>query len=256
MHSDREREADGPGMHAEIEQLRAQVARRPGSAAFPELAEAYRKAGRIEESLQVSAEGIEHSPRNIAGRVAAALSLMDLGDLETARRELEQALEISRTGTTQPLDAATRATTAAVFVSTDDEDFEDSEIDLAFESAESDRSQMMDANQVAEQAMRQIDLESSQSSGFAPADLPTFATATMAEVLERQGDEQGAHEIRAALGAPSGRPVALTMDAAMLDEQAARPEPADGSLSSGDDARARVLATLERWLENIRREVA
>ena len=63
---------------------------------------------------------------------------------------------------------------------------------------------------------------------------PMFATRTVAELLESQGDPDAASQIRAALG---------------TDAKGA------GAASSGDrDRRERIIATLESWLANLRRE--
>jgi hypothetical protein len=110
---------------------------------------------------------------------------------------------------------------------------------------------MVDADRVAQIALRQAGAdelhvegedpdghEGPERRGAAGIDLapelpPSFATATMAELLERQGDVDGASRIRANLVASQGA-------AAGAPESAARP------------SRQRVLSTLERWLENVR----
>jgi len=79
--------------------------------------------------------------------------------------------------------------------------------------------------------------------GFSPSDHPAFATATMAGLLERQGERESAEAIRARL--EGGEPPWL--DAAEV--------PVDVAPAPPTDRRARVLATLEVWLRNIRREV-
>jgi hypothetical protein len=144
--------------------------------------------------------------------IARALELLDAGRGAEARRLL------ARAAAAGALEPAPRAAVGG--------GIDEAELERAFAAAEPERAQMWDADGVAEAALRQV------GEGDAPdwpaaepqaAELPAgFATATMAELLERQGDAAGASRIRAGL-AP------------------ARP------------AQQRVIATLERWLENVRR---
>jgi hypothetical protein len=101
----------------------------------------------------------------------------------------------------------------------------DVELEQAFEAAHPVADEVIDADRVAQQAMREVDLEGVE----APA---TFATGTMAELLERQGDAEGARRIRASLA----------------DRETRAPA---ASLRRRD--RERIVATLERWLSNVRR---
>jgi hypothetical protein len=105
-----------------------------------------------------------------------------------------------------------------------------SEIDHAFESAETDRDELITPDSVAEEAALRVDgsfaLESPLEAGGA------FATRTMAELLERQGDHAGAARIRARLDGPA--------------IASARAEAPSGPAAA-------TLAVLERWLENARR---
>lgn len=103
----------------------------------------------------------------------------------------------------------------------------DDELELAFADAEPEHEQMRSADDVAEQAILQADLALEAEGELAPDEVgESFATETMAHLLERQGDGEGAERIRAALD----------------------------SGSSGGDRRSRgnVVETLERWLENLR----
>jgi hypothetical protein len=69
-----------------------------------------------------------------------------------------------------------------------------------------------------------------------------FATRTMAELLERQGDHEGAARIRARLDRPG---------ADVVREDAPPAFPAfSGAPMEGNAA---TIAVLERWLENARR---
>jgi hypothetical protein len=103
----------------------------------------------------------------------------------------------------------------------------ESELEQAFETAAPEREQMFDADRVAQAAIRQAERDLAAETG--PAEVgAAFRTRTLADLLERQGDAAGASQIRSQLGAP-----------------AARPAPRGG--------RRQVMATLERWLENLRR---
>lgn len=101
----------------------------------------------------------------------------------------------------------------------------DVELERAFDAAQPIADEVIDADRVAQQALREVDLEALADRPSPPA---TFATGTMAELLERQGDPEGARRIRASLAGREARP-------------ARRAE------------RERVVATLERWLSNVRR---
>ena len=64
---------------------------------------------------------------------------------------------------------------------------------------------------------------------------PSFATATMAELLENQGELEGASRIRAGLAAE---------------------RPGFARVPSTRPSRQAVISTLERWLHNVRGERA
>lgn len=103
----------------------------------------------------------------------------------------------------------------------------DDELELAFADARPEREQMRNADDVAQEAMLRADLDLEAEGGMSPDEVgENFATETMAELLERQGDGQGASRIRAALGS--------------------RPDPPDRP------SRSDVVATLEHWLDNLR----
>ena len=106
----------------------------------------------------------------------------------------------------------------------------DIELEQAFEGAHPVADEVIDADRVAQQAMREVDRQLVAPRAAPPA---SFATGTMAELLERQGDAEGARRIRASLAGRESRPW--------------RPQPA----RRGD--RERIVATLERWLSNVRR---
>jgi hypothetical protein len=67
-----------------------------------------------------------------------------------------------------------------------------------------------------------------------PVSDPVFATSTVADLLERQGASDTASQIRVALEADVGG--------------------ADATSSCDRDRRERIIAILESWLANLRRE--
>jgi len=153
--------------------------------------------------------------------VARSLDLLDAGRVGEAREELARQL---------PIAVAECAPSIT-----------DDEIEVAFARAESEREHMVDADSVARAAIHQVDRDLSREVGLTgveahaeiggPPVSERFATATMAELLEQQGDLDGADRIRAGLD-PSAPPVA---------GESPRP------------SRQNVVVTLESWLENLRR---
>jgi tetratricopeptide (TPR) repeat protein len=61
----------------------------PRSRVFAPLAEAYRKAGLLDEAIEICRDGIRHHPNFIGGKVALARALFDKGDYESTVKELE-----------------------------------------------------------------------------------------------------------------------------------------------------------------------
>ncbi len=106
----------------------------------------------------------------------------------------------------------------------------DLELDRAFDRAQPVAEEVVDADRVAREAILEVDRELLEERSEPPA---AFATSTMAELLERQGDLDGARRIRDALARREPR-------RETAPRLRARPD------------RARVLGTLERWLANVR----
>jgi hypothetical protein len=140
---------------------------------------------------------------------ARAVELLDEGQVEDARELLAGALAADAPGS----------------------DISERELERAFEDAHPETDRMLDADSVAQTAMRQADRLLDTDDEFEEVG-EEFQTATMAELLERQGDPSGASRIRAALGAPKPPP--------------ARPP------ASSPPSLQEMIATLERWLENLR----
>jgi hypothetical protein len=171
------------------------------------------------------------------------LELLEAGRSEEACREL--AVAVRRPGPANGLGG----------------ELTDLELERAFERARPVAEEVVDADRVAQQAIREADRE---LAGRRPA--ATFATRTMAELLERQGDAAGARRIRAALAAQvtpgearAAREVRsearAAREAVQSEARAARDAPGAARATPTRRDRGRVLATLERWLENVRRGV-
>jgi hypothetical protein len=104
------------------------------------------------------------------------------------------------------------------------EDAAEAEFERAFAAAEPELERMITPDSVAEEAALAADARPDEQGPLASSG--AFATRTMAELLEKQGDRRGAERIRA-----------------VLDEAA------EGA-ARGDAA---VIAVLELWLDNARR---
>ena len=78
--------------HSRIEALRRRVGRDPGSMAFAQLAEEYRRAGRTEEAVVCAEAGLAHHPRHASARVTLGRALETLGRAAEARSHLEAVL--------------------------------------------------------------------------------------------------------------------------------------------------------------------
>jgi tetratricopeptide (TPR) repeat protein len=228
----------------EIARLEALMEGDAGAGAFAALAEANRRAGRVKQAEQVARDGLRHRPDFVAGRVALSLALLDLGRLDEARTELRRVLDMvpdhtlaaSALGSTTPSEYAALGDipTSAGPLS----DLAEDELESAFEGAEAQADEMLSANRVVEAAVR--DIEKDEPEGVETFDVASpFATPTVADLLERQNHGEQARALRESIersAAPEGR--------------AADP---GGSLPDALYDRARVRATLERWLENLRR---
>ena len=157
---------------------------------------------------------------------------MDEAKLEERLARLEQgvaeSLDLLESGRSE---AARLLLTALVVspASAPETGITDAELETAFANAEPETDQMHHADDVAQQAILQADLALEAEGRMAPDEVGEhFATETMAQLLEKQGDTPGAGRIRAAL------------DAHDRSEIERRPN------------RGKAVATLERWLGNLR----
>jgi tetratricopeptide (TPR) repeat protein len=81
--------ADNP----RIEELRRRVEKDPASIAFAQLAEEYRRAGHLQESVDVCQAGLAIHPGYLSARVTLGRAFLELNQLEEAQAELEQVLK-------------------------------------------------------------------------------------------------------------------------------------------------------------------
>ncbi len=222
---------------ARIAALEAELATEQGGATKPlalcALAEAYRRTGRLEQAEQRARRAFGEADSREPARAVLALVLLDAGRGDEARVLLaERALEL--------LETAGGGAEASVAP-----ELGQDEIEAAFADAETDREQLIDPDRVAAEAAERVlpsrDLQAGLEEVL-PGGSP-FATRSMAELLERQGDLQGASRIRASLAESPG-PEAAPTDAESPSPE--RPEPPE------ERRRRRTLATLEHWLHNLR----
>lgn len=215
-------------------ELEAAIRSDPGGAGFSALAELLRREGRLEEAERVVRNGLAAKPDRKDARTVLALILLDQSRGAEARRVLEslgsELLGVAGLpGGESPREAALAIAYDAGL---------DTELEEAFEEAETDAEQLITPNRVAEEALERVDAGAAEGlvDGGQRADAlgpgSAFATASMADLLARQGDASGAERIRASLAPPSPT------------EEAA-------SHGSGNE---KTIATLERWLANLRGE--
>jgi predicted Zn-dependent protease len=216
---------------SEIARLEALLGADPGGPAFAALAEANRRAGRLDEAERVAREGLRRRPDQLAGRVALALALLDRSRLDEARAELERVLDGAPD---HPVALAALRESGGVGPEAL-QALEEDEIEGAFAEAEAAVGEMVDANDLAAQALRAADLEEPEGVLAAELEAP-FATRTVAALLERQGHASEAAALRRE-----------------LERRGDDPKPA--LRAAGRDPRTEhLIATLERWLDNLRRD--
>lgn len=272
--------------------LRALVEADAGSPEFPALAEAERRSGDPERARAVAEAGLAAAPGRLAGRVALGLALIDLGRSEQARQVLagilDPALEPHRIAREDDASDGLDVTAAEALdwpgesvspgIAPDaPAELADDELDLAFAVAEPEIDEMISPNRMAERVLLDHDpidlsdddggderddpppLELDEEEDGLAAPGPAFRTATMAELLARQGDAAGAEAIRRELerrreGTVAARPVdaAVVPDRADFAGVSAREHDRE-PVHSTPDRRHDILATLERWLQNIQR---
>jgi tetratricopeptide (TPR) repeat protein len=78
-----------------LEELRRRVVRDPASIAFAALAEEYRRAERFREAIETCRAGLRRHPVYLSARVTLGRALLEVGDYEGARQELERVLQVA-----------------------------------------------------------------------------------------------------------------------------------------------------------------
>jgi tetratricopeptide (TPR) repeat protein len=78
-----------------IEGLRKRLQKDPGSIAFAQLAEEYRRAGRFQEAIDVCKAGLARHPGYLSARVTLGRALLEVGDTDAAQRELTDVLRLA-----------------------------------------------------------------------------------------------------------------------------------------------------------------
>ena len=195
------------------------VADAPIAPNYAARAEALRREGRPEEAERVARDGLSGHPGSAEGALALGLALLDQGREDEARLELQRGIaQAPLDDDPIPDELLPEASLAEI---------SGPELDLAFEQAEADRDEIVDADNVAQEAIRRAD---SALDAIAASSESNFATQTVADLLETQGDSQRASNLRKTLR---------------------RDEEARSGLSL--DPRQRTIETLERWVVNLRR---
>lgn len=77
---------------ARIEELRRRVEKDPASIAFAQLAEEYRRAGRLREAIETCQTGLTRHPGYLSARVTLGRALLETGELDSAQEELKRVL--------------------------------------------------------------------------------------------------------------------------------------------------------------------
>ena len=222
---------------------------------FAAEAESRRRAGDAHAAVAIAERGLAADPTNHSGRVALALALLDLGDFQRAREQLEMAVPGVPEAASAPMSAEPGALGG---------DLGEDELEIAFAHAETNPDEMLSANKVVEQTLAKEHVELPEAA-FDVTESPTYATETMASLLEGQGRAGDAEMLResfvpsesgflsadhdgAATGSDAGPGLDFELDAGL-------PAAAEGiELDVGADHadRVRIVATLETWLYNLR----
>lgn len=235
-------------MSEELDALRQQVESDPGHPAFPVWVEWLRRQGRLEEALRQARAGLEDAPGRSEGRAALALVQLDAGEEQAARQTLVDAIE-AIVGSEVLTSVSVAGSEADSFAG----DVEASEIDAAIDGAETRTDEMVSANDIAERALElaissdpiadgeaeRVAAQAGRGAAAAGMERPFGAPTPVFEVAEEVAEEVD--------GEVDAEVEPLELDAAEV------PDVAIPSMGESDARRARVIETLECWLENIRR---
>src|SRR5216683_7593784 len=86
---------DDPALAAAIRRHEERLARDPSSLAFAQLADLYRKAGRVPEAIALCRQGLTRYPHYTTARLILAKAWLAEGRLDEAGAEIRTALEQS-----------------------------------------------------------------------------------------------------------------------------------------------------------------
>src|SRR5687768_2105854 len=75
-----------------IEELRRRVLADPASIVFAALAEEFRRVGRYDDAVETCRTGLQRHPAYLSARVTLGRALIEVGDLDGAKEELETVL--------------------------------------------------------------------------------------------------------------------------------------------------------------------
>ena len=185
-------------------------------AEFAMLAEGHRRAGLLDQAEQLVRSGLDEHPGCAEGALVMALVLLDQSRDEEARQVIADWAD-----TNLGVEVTDESVSGEAF----DAEVSDGELEIAFESAETDRDEVIDANAIAQQAVSETEFDPADE--FVSPD-SSFATRTVADLLAQQGDEHRASRIRAMMDSSAGDTVVKTQD-----------------------RNARKIERLEHWLINI-----
>lgn len=76
-----------------LDDLRRRIEHDPASIAFAQLAEEYRRLGRLQDAIDLCRNGLSRHPSYLSARVTLGRALMQIGSLEEAQHEFEQVLQ-------------------------------------------------------------------------------------------------------------------------------------------------------------------
>ena len=78
-----------------LEALRRRVEKDPASIAFAQLAEEYRRGGDYQQAIAICREGLTRHPGYLSAQVTLGRALIELGQFDEARKELEAVLSVA-----------------------------------------------------------------------------------------------------------------------------------------------------------------
>lgn len=78
-----------------IEELRQRLLKDPGSIAFAQLAEEYRRAGRYRDAIHTCQAGLASHPGYLSARVTLGRALIEIGEFDSAQQELTAVLRLA-----------------------------------------------------------------------------------------------------------------------------------------------------------------